>query len=129
MRSAALIVALISTTAHAEVQVINRRLAKGQTLYAALTTAGIDAHSTQRLIDALDDVADVRLARAGQQLRVVRVDGFVENVDYRVGPLEEYQVRRDRWRYIASRRVVSFERRVQRYDFDVETSLWQAAQR
>src|SRR5207302_10057581 len=46
----------------------------------------------------------------------------------RLGALDEYQVRREGWRYVASKRAVAFEKRVVRFDFDVERSLWDAAQ-
>src|SRR5262249_11367405 len=93
-------VLLIAAPAFADVEIFNRRLDSGQTIIGALTAAHVDPGSAMRLIDALDDVFDVRQARSGHQLRIVRVDGFVENLDYRLGPLDEYQVRRDGWRYV-----------------------------
>lgn len=117
----------LAPAAQAGVEVVNRRLEPGQTLSAALHAVDVEPASAQLLIDALDDVYDVRTARSGHQLRVVRVDGFVENLDLRIGPLDEYQVRRDGWRYVASKRVIAFERKVQRFDFDVERSLYDAA--
>lgn len=128
MRVFALTIVLFSSAAaHAAVEVLNRRLDDGQTIIGALTDARVEPQSAMRLIDALDDVFDVRQAKPGHQLRIVRVDGFVENLDYRAGPLDEYQVRRDGWRYVAARRAVAFERKVARFEFDVETSLYEAA--
>ncbi|MBL8949743.1 MAG: M23 family metallopeptidase [Myxococcaceae bacterium] len=118
---------MMGSSALAGTEVTNRRLEQGQTILGALEAANVSAASALRLIDALDDVFDVRQARSGHQLRIVRVDGFVEHLDYRVGPLDEYQVRRDGWRYIGEKRVVAFERKVARFEFDVEKSLWQAA--
>src|SRR4051794_30658351 len=126
MRVPALTIALIfSAPAHAAVEVVNRRLEVGQTIIGALTDASVEPQGAMRLIDALDDVFDVRQARAGHQLRIVRVDGFVENLDYRVGPLDEYQVRREGWRYVAAKRAIAYERKVARFEFDVETSLYE----
>ncbi len=113
--------------ASADVTVTNRRLEHGQTILGALSEANVEPAHAMRLIDALDDVFDVRQARAGHQLRIVRVDGFVEQLDLRLGALDEYQVRRDGWRYVATKRQVSFERRVARFDLDVSTSLYEAA--
>lgn len=123
MVGALLILALAST----DVTVTNRRLEHGQTILGALSEAKVEPAHAMRLIDALDDVFDVRQARAGHQLRIVRVDGFVEHVELRLGALDEYQVRRDGWRYVASKRQVSFEKRVARFDLDVSTSLYEAA--
>lgn len=128
MRAPALFIALLSAApALADVEVVNRRLETGQTIIGALQSAAIEPASALRLVDALDDVFDVRQARAGHQLRIVRVDGFVEHLDYRVGTLDEYQVRRDGWRYVAAKRTVTFERKVARFEFDVEVSLYEAA--
>jgi murein DD-endopeptidase MepM/ murein hydrolase activator NlpD len=123
-----LVGALLSLAlASTDVTVTNRRLEHGQTILGALSDARVEPGHAMRLIDALDDVFDVRQARAGHQLRIVRVDGFVEHLDLRLGPLDEYQVRRDGWRYVASKRQVSYERRVARFDLDVSTSLYEAA--
>ncbi len=127
MRWPTLFLLLVAAPALARVEVVNRRLEQGQTILGALEAANVEPGSALRLIDALDDVFDVRQARAGHQLRLVRVDGFVENLDYRVGALDEYQVRRDGWRYVGEKRVVTYERRVARFEFDVEKSLYQAA--
>jgi murein DD-endopeptidase MepM/ murein hydrolase activator NlpD len=128
MRWLALTLAMVfAPPVQAAVEVVNRRLETGQTIIGALTEAKVEPQSAMRLIDALDDVFDVRQAHAGHQLRIVRIDGFIENLDYRVGPLDEYQVRRDGWRYVAAKRAVSYERKVARFEFDVETSLYEAA--
>lgn len=127
MRSPTLFILLAAAPALAHVEVANRRLEQGQTILGALEAANVEPGSALRLIDALDDVFDVRQARAGHQLRIVRVDGFVENLDYRVGALDEYQVHRDGWRYVGEKRAVTFERKVARFEFDVEKSLYQAA--
>lgn len=117
----------LTASAPAEVTVTNRRLEHGQTILGALHDANVQPTHAMRLIDALDDVFDVRQARAGNQLRLVRVDGFVESFDFRVGALDEYQVRRDGWRYVAQKRPVAYERKVARFDLDVSTSLYEAA--
>ena len=123
----ALIASSITASTPAEVSVTNRRLEQGQTVLGAISEAGVEAGHAMRLIDALDDVFDVRQARSGHQLRLVRVDGFVEALDFRVSALDEYQVRRDGWRYVAQKRPVAYERRVARFDLDVSTSLYEAA--
>jgi murein DD-endopeptidase MepM/ murein hydrolase activator NlpD len=124
----ACMLALISSTAFAaDYSVMNRRLERGQTLSGALKAAHVDARLSQRLLEALAGVFDVRAAHAGNQLRLVDVDGFIEALDLRVGPLDEYQVRREGWRYVAQKRPISIERHVARVELDVETSLYDAA--
>jgi murein DD-endopeptidase MepM/ murein hydrolase activator NlpD len=119
---------LISAAAWgADYSVVNRRLERGQTLSGALKAAQVDPHVAPRLLEALADVFDVRAAKPGQQLRLVSVDGFVEALDLRVGPLDEYQVRREGWRYVAQKRSERVERHVARVELDVETSLYEAA--
>lgn len=108
-------------------EVLNRLMSRGQTLSGALSAAGVERTQAQRLVDALDDVLDLRQVRAGHQLRLVRLDGFVEALDYRIGALDEYQVRRDGWRYVAQKRQVSYQRVVTKFELDVERSLYDAA--
>src|SRR4051812_24091409 len=101
MRELALALTVLSSApALAGAEVTNRRLEPKETILGALVAANVDPSSAMRLVDALDDVFDVRQAHAGNSLRIVRVDGFVENFDFRQGPLDEYQVRRDGWRYV-----------------------------
>jgi murein DD-endopeptidase MepM/ murein hydrolase activator NlpD len=105
---------------------MNRRLEKGQTCAGMLLSMGIEPEVERRIIEALDDVVDLRRTRAGQQLRVVWSDKVVEDVDYRVDTAVEYQVLRDGPRYVAGRRQVVLDTQVSRYDFNVESTLWKA---
>jgi murein DD-endopeptidase MepM/ murein hydrolase activator NlpD len=125
---AALILALISTAAWgADYSVINRQLERGQTLSGALKAAQVDTRIATRLLEALAGVFDVRSARPGNQVRLVNVDGFIEAMDLRLNAMDEYQVRRDGWRYVAQKRPVQMQRHVARLELDVETSLYDAA--
>jgi murein DD-endopeptidase MepM/ murein hydrolase activator NlpD len=124
---ATLVVSVAS--AHADISVMNRQLAKGQNLTGALRSMGLEPAVVMRIVDAFDDVADLKRLREGQQLRVTRVNGVVENVDYRASQVDEYQAWRDGWRYVAARRAVSFVRQLRRYDLDVERSLWEAVEK
>src|SRR5690242_1302728 len=108
----------LALPAHAGVQVLNRRLEAKQTLSAALKDGGVNTSQAVRLLEALSDVFDVRSAHAGDQLRIVTVDGFVEHLDFRVDPLDEYQVWREGWRYVAQKRAVDYQHRVARLSFD-----------
>jgi murein DD-endopeptidase MepM/ murein hydrolase activator NlpD len=125
---ALLAILLISSTAFgADYTALNRRLERGQTLSGALKAAQVEPKVAQRLLEALGDVFDVRAAKPGHQLRLVTVDGFPEALDLRLGPLDEYQVRRDGWRYVAQKRPLRVERHIARVELDVETSLYEAA--
>lgn len=110
------------------VDVINRQVRPGQTLSSPLRSANLDPQTVHQLVSALDELVDLKRVRAGHQLRVVRVDGRVERLEYRRGPLDEYLVLREGNRFVAQRRPPRMARRVERFEFDVETTLYEAAQ-
>lgn len=118
---------LWASTAFAGTTVLNRKLERGQTGTAVLRAMGVPPETTERIIDALHDVVDLRRLRAGQQLRVVFDGGTVKYVDYRVDTATEYQVWHDGPRYVASRRQVVFDTQISRFDFNVASTLWKAA--
>jgi murein DD-endopeptidase MepM/ murein hydrolase activator NlpD len=116
-----------SAVASAANVVMNRKLERGQTCTATLLSMGVQPEVARRIIDALDDVVDLRRLRAGQQLRVVWSDDAVKYVDYRVDTTVEYQVWRDGPRYVAARRQITLDTQLSRFDFNVESTLWKAA--
>lgn len=110
-----------------EVAVLNRRLEAGQTLGRALAAAGLCAGEVERIVSAMSGVLDVRRCRAGDQLRVRLEQGQVQWLDYRQSALDEWQVRREGERYVAARRPIEIERRVETVELRIDSSLYEAA--
>ncbi len=123
----ALIAFLLASSARAEVTVHNRRIQPDQTLARALFDIGLDEQSVDALVRALKGVFDPRRSRPGDQLRIVRRDGVVDFFDYRQNAEDEYQVRREGDRLVASKRPIEVEHRVELVSLEVESSLYEAA--
>jgi len=109
------------------IRVVNRRIERNQILAKALRDAGLDGPQSDRVIAALDGVFDFRRSRVGDQLRLVFRNGELDFFDYRQSEVDEWQVRRDGERYVASKRVVEVEKQVSRVELEVATSLYDAA--
>jgi murein DD-endopeptidase MepM/ murein hydrolase activator NlpD len=107
--------------------ILNRRIERDQTLSHALHAAGMSDPQVEALISALDGVFDFRKVRPGDQMRLVLREGELDFLDYRQGPLDEWLVRRDGDRLVASRREVEMEKRVALVELEVESSLYEAA--
>lgn len=119
---------LVSGSAFASQTVIkNRRIENGQTVAKALYDAGVESAQVDALINALSGVFECRRSNVGDQLRLVMKDNEVDFFDYRRNTLEEYQVRRDGDRFVASKREVEFENTVATIELHVSSSLWDAA--
>jgi len=123
----ALVAALLATASAPQVRILNRRVERNQVLATALRSAGLDAVQTDRVIGALQGVFDFRRSRVGDQLRLVLRDGELEHLDYRQSPVDEWQVRRDGERYVASKREIEVETQVSRVELEVQSSLYDAA--
>ena len=124
----ALAAALLATApATSGIRVVNRRIERNQILAKALRDAGLDGPQSDRVIAALDGVFDFRKSRVGDQLRLVFRNGELDFFDYRQSEVDEWQVRRDGERYVASKRVVEVEKQVSRVELEVATSLYDAA--
>ena len=124
----ALAAALLATAPSIpQTRVVNRRIERNQILAKALRDAGLDGTQTERIISALDGVFDFRRSRVGDQLRLVFRDGELDYFDYRQNAVDEWQVRRDGEKYVASKRVVEVEKQVSRVELEVATSLYDAA--
>jgi murein DD-endopeptidase MepM/ murein hydrolase activator NlpD len=114
--------------AHDTATVRNRRLDRNQTVVKALVAAGVDDTTLEAVKGALRAADfDFKKARAGDQLRLVFVDGLLEVLDYRRSLLAEWQVRREGDRWVGRRREVERERRVDVVELTVESSVWDAA--
>ena len=122
---AATLLAIAPTTPG--IRVVNRRIERNQILAKALRDAGLDGPQSDRVIAALDGVFDFRRSRVGDQLRLVFRNGELDFFDYRQSEVDEWQVRRDGERYVASKRVVEVEKQVSRVEMEVATSLYDAA--
>ena len=124
----ALAVALLAAAPSSpQVRILNRRIERNQVLATALRSAGLDGVQTDRVIGALQGVFDFRKSRVGDQLRLVLRDGELDHLDYRQSPIDEWQVRRDGERYVASKREIEVETQVSRVELEVASSLYDAA--
>lgn len=133
MRSALLLslgVLLAAGAAHASssrLSIKNRRIQPRQTLSQALSAAQLAPAEVMGVLAAMEGVFDFRKSRVGDQLRLVLREGALEWVDYRQGPLDEWQVRREGTRFVAARREVVVERQVEQVELSIESSLYEAA--
>ena len=124
----ALVAALLTAAPSSpQVRILNRRIERNQVLATALRSAGLDGGQTDQVVAALQGVFDFRKSRVGDQLRLVFRDGELDHFDYRQSEVDEWQVRRDGERYVASKRVVEVEKQVSRVELEVATSLYDAA--
>ena len=110
-----------------QTRILNRRIERNQVLATALRSAGLDGGQTDRVVGALQGVFDFRKSRVGDQLRLVFRDGELDHFDYRQSPVDEWQVRRDGEKYVASKREVEVETQVSRVELEVASSLYDAA--
>ncbi|MDP2273020.1 MAG: M23 family metallopeptidase [Archangium sp.] len=106
----------------------NRRLDKNQTVARALYDAGLDEVTVTALHGALSAAEfNFKKARPGDQLRFVFRHGQLDVLDYRRSLLTEWQVRRDGDRYVARKREIEREQRIELVDLTVESNVWDAA--
>ncbi|HME91112.1 MAG TPA: M23 family metallopeptidase, partial [Myxococcaceae bacterium] len=129
---AALIGLWISLLAHpafasATQTVLHRRIESGQTLSRALALAGVPSGQADAVVAAFAGVLDFRRCQIGDQLRIRLAQGEVQLVDYRQSPLEEWQVRREGSRYVAAKRPIEIDRRVETVELRIDSSLYEAA--
>ena len=118
---------LAAAPTHPQVRILNRRVERNQVLATALRSAGLDGTQTDRVVSALQGVFDFRRTRVGDQLRLVFRDGELDHLDVRQTAVDEWQVRRDGERYVASKRAVEVETQVSRVELEVASSLYDAA--
>ncbi len=126
-RAALVLLSLIAFPGLGATRIINRRVERNQILFRALRDAGLDGVQVDRVLSALGAVFDVRKSRDGDQLRLVLRDGEVDNLDYRQSAVDEWQVRREGDRLVATKRSVDVEKTVARVELEVGSSLYEAA--
>jgi len=126
-RAALVLVSLIAFPGLGATRIVNRRVERNQILFRALRDAGLDGVQVDRVLSALGAVFDVRRSRDGDQLRLVLRDGEVDNFDYRQSAVDEWQVRREGDRLVATKRSVDVEKTVARVELEVGSSLYEAA--
>ena len=107
--------------------VLNRRIEAGQTLGRALALAGVPSGQAEGIMAALAGVLDFRRCQIGDQLRIRIAKGEVQLVDYRQSAVDEWQVRRDGARYLAAKRPIEIDRRVEVVELRIDSSLYEAA--
>src|SRR5713226_1218201 len=127
--SIAIAVLLCAGSTGAEVRhtVLNRRIEAGQTLGGALNAAGIPDAQRESILGALGGVLDFRRCQIGDQFRIALEDDQVQGFDYRQNSRDEWQVRREGSRYLASRRKIEIEKRIETVELQIDSSLYQAA--
>lgn len=126
-RIALLLAALLALPSAGATRIVNRRIERNQILARALRDAGLDGVQADVVISALEGVFDVRKSREGDQFRLVLRDGELDHFDYRQSTVDEWQVRREADRMVASKRVVEVEKQVARVELEVGSSLYEAA--
>ncbi len=124
---AALAALFVCAGAHAETRVLNRRIERAQTLAHALRAAHLTEAEVNGVIGALSGVFDFRKSRDNDQFRLVLQDGRLSFFDYRQGPVDEWQVRRDGDKWQGEKRKLDVERQVATVELEVESSLYEAA--
>jgi murein DD-endopeptidase MepM/ murein hydrolase activator NlpD len=107
--------------------VLNRRIDAGQTLSRTLALAGVPSGQAEAIVAALASVLDFRRCRIGDQLRIRLAEGEVQVVDYRQSAVDEWQVHREGARYLAARRPIEINRRVEMVELRIDSSLYEAA--
>jgi murein DD-endopeptidase MepM/ murein hydrolase activator NlpD len=108
-------------------QVLNRRIEPGQTLSRALSAAGVPDAQLERIISAMEGVFDFRRSRVGDQLRISTRGAEIDFIDYRQSAQDEWQVRRDGDRFVATKREVEIEKKVGVVELRIDSSLYEAA--
>ncbi len=126
-RIAFIFAALLAFPSAGAIRIVNRRIERNQILARALRDAGLDGAQADIVISALEGVFDVRKSREGDQLRLVFRDGELDQFDYRQSAVDEWQVRRETDRMVASKRAVEVEKQVARVELEVGSSLYEAA--
>lgn len=122
-----LLAALLALPSAGATRIVNRRIERNQILARALRDAGLDGTRADAVISALEGVFDVRKSREGDQLRLVFRDGELDQFDYRQSAVDEWQVRRESDRMVASKRAVEVEKQTVRVELEVGSSLYEAA--
>ena len=124
----ALAIAANSTAALASpTRILNRRIERSQTLAHALRATALPESQVEALIGALQGVFDFRRVRPGDQFRICMRDGELDFFEYRQGPLDEWQVRRDGELFVASKRALEVEKQVVTVELQIESSLYESA--
>jgi len=107
--------------------VLSRRIEAGQTLGRALALAGVPAGQAEAIVAAFARVLDFRRCQIGDQLRIRLAEGEVQLVDYRQSAVDEWQVHREGSRYLAAKRPIEIDRRVETVELRIDSSLYEAA--
>jgi murein DD-endopeptidase MepM/ murein hydrolase activator NlpD len=126
-RAALLLSVLLALPGFGATRIVNRRIERNQILARALRDAGLEGGQADTVLSALEGVFDVRKSREGDQLRLVFREGELDYFDYRQSAVDEWQVRRDGDRMVASKRPVEVEKQVARVELEVGSSLYEAA--
>ena len=114
---------LLAVTAQDSTVVKNRRLEKNQTVARAMFDAGLDDVTVNALHGALTAAEfNFKKARPGDQLRLVFRHGQLDVLDYRRSLLTEWQVRREGDRYIARKREIEREQRIDTVELTVRNA-------
>jgi murein DD-endopeptidase MepM/ murein hydrolase activator NlpD len=108
------------------------RLARNQTVAAALFKLQLDAVEVKAVLDALRGLFPFQRARPGDQLLVERRDGerTIQRVTYRQGPADEWSVERlPDGTLRAAKRLVTLTTDVARVAVTIGSSLYESLQR
>ena len=125
---AALLALSVVTALPGGTSIKNRRLERNETVAKAFFAAGLDEQTVEAVQGALSAAEfNFKKARPGDQLRFVFTNGQLDWLDYRRSLLTEWSVRRDGDHFLARKREIERERRVDVVELTVESSVWDAA--
>ena len=111
---------------------VTSRLARDQTLAAALFRLDLDTGEVKAIVDALKGLFPFHRARPGDQLRVERLEGgrAVHRFSYRQGAADEWIVERlPDGRLRAAKRPVALTTEVTRVAARIQSSLYESLQK
>lgn len=107
------------------VQSFDGRLKRGDTVFRALMSEGLDNSKVAPVLAAMKDVFDFRKAQVGHRYSgEVGDHGRVLSFEYQTGPLDIYQVNLKGDAYVALKKNIPVDKRVARVGCTIGTSLF-----
>ncbi len=124
--SSVLCCAASPASAAGTLSVLNRQIERGQVFANALRQAGVSAQQVDAIVAALTGIFDFRHSRAGDQFRLVFREGLFERLDYRQSAFDEWQVRQEGDRLVATKREIGIEKKIETVNLAIDSSVYEA---
>jgi murein DD-endopeptidase MepM/ murein hydrolase activator NlpD len=106
--------------------ILNRQIEPGQVFANALRQTGVTAPQAEAIVGALTGIFDFRRSRAGDQFRLVFRDRLFERLDYRQSAFDEWQVRQEGERLVATKREIGIEKKIETVNLAIGSSVYEA---